>query len=71
MNIWDHSERKVVCVKNYDYGLATNMQDNASLLTVGELYTVDSVEVHSWHTRVTLKEFPGIEFNSVLFTEIE
>ena len=43
---------------------------NASLLTVGEKYTVIDVEVHSWHTLVTLLEFPNEQFNSVLFEEV-
>jgi len=41
--------------------------DNAKLLKVHDVYTVDRIEIHSWHTKVFLKEFPGIEFNSVWF----
>lgn len=35
------------------------------------IYTIDSTEVHSWSTKVFLKEFPGIAFNSVHFEEVE
>ena len=68
MDINNHNERQVVCVDNNArpiYNL-----DNANLLTVGEKYTVIDVEVHSWHTLVTLREFPNEQFNSVLFEEI-
>lgn len=39
----------------------------AKHLTEGESYTVDKVEVHSWHTKIWLKEVPDVSFNSVLF----
>ncbi len=35
-------------------------------LVLNDYYTVDAVQVHSWHTRLTLKEKPGA-FNSVHF----
>jgi hypothetical protein len=34
-------------------------------------YTIDHTEVSSWHTRVFLKEIPGIPFNSVHFEEMK
>lgn len=45
--------------------------DNTKLLKLGETYTIERTEVHSWHTKVFLKEFPGVEFNSVWFEEID
>jgi hypothetical protein len=39
---------------------------DASDLTVGRHYVVDHLEVHSWHTRVFLKNVPG-RYNSVCF----
>lgn len=45
-------------------------KDNANLLKLGETYTVEKTEVHSWHTKVFLKEFPGVEFNSAWFEEV-
>jgi len=38
-------------------------------LKVGETYTVQSTEVHSQHTKVYLREFPGKRFNSVSFSD--
>lgn len=46
--------------------------DNAhEHLTVGNEYTVEKVDVHSWHTKVFLKEIPGKAFNSVQFTIVD
>lgn len=43
--------------------------DPRDILHVGEVYVVDYVEVHSWHTKLGLKEVPG-KFNSVSFKEV-
>lgn len=37
------------------------------LLTVGTLYDVVEIEVHSWHTKIELAGFPGKKFNNVNF----
>lgn len=39
-------------------------------LTIGEIYTVKCVEVHSWHTKVFLEGSEG-SFNSVCFEEVK
>lgn len=39
-------------------------------IAVGSSYTVTDVEVHSWHTKLTLDGVPG-QFNSCLFEEPE
>lgn len=44
--------------------------DPRPLLTVGEVYAVKSVDVHSWHTRITLRQFPSKWFNSVCFENV-
>ena len=41
--------------------------DPRGLLEVGKEYTIDRTEVHSWHTKIYLKEFPNKSFNSVWF----
>ena len=70
MDIMNPRERQVVCVENRIQSAFPGFESE-SLLTVGEKYTVIDVEVHSWHTLVTLKEFPNNQFNSVLFEEVE
>ena len=69
-DIWNSSERKVLCTRN-DYDGMMVSSYNHHLLEVGKIYTVEDVEVHSRHTLVYLKEFPGVSFNSVVFEEIQ
>lgn len=68
-NIWDNSERKVLCTRNDEDGMMVSSENN-HLLEVGKEYNVVGVEVLPWHTLVYLKEFPGKTFNSVVFEEI-
>lgn len=70
MDIFNNAKRQVVCVDN-DVGSTFPGFEHERLLTVGEKYTVIDVEVHSWHTLITLNEFPDKQFNSVLFEEID
>lgn len=44
--------------------------DPNGLLIPGEVYEVEKVDVHSWHTKYILKGFPGQVFNSVCFEEV-
>lgn len=43
--------------------------DPRGLLVEGDSYTLIRVEIHSWHTKYELLEFPGKQFNSVSFSE--
>ena len=70
MDIFNNDKRKIICINNDDSN-AWGFKGHGHLLTVGKEYTLIDVEVHGWHTRVTLEEFPGIQFNSILFDEIE
>jgi hypothetical protein len=38
-------------------------------LKVGQVYTVERMDVHDWSSSVVLQEFPNIEFNSVHFID--
>lgn len=69
-DIWNNAERKVMCIRNDEVGMMVASY-NHHLLEVGKEYTVENVEVHSWHTLVYLKEFTQKPFNSVVFEEIE
>ena len=48
-----------------------NHDDPRGLLVKGEVYEVIRREVHSWHTKVYLVDFPKLGFNSVMFEEVE
>lgn len=70
MDIFNNNKRKIICVNNNDSD-ACGFNGTGYLLTVGTEYTLVDTEVHGWHTRVTLEEFPDTQFNSVLFEEID
>ena len=70
MDIFNSKPRKLVCISNEDHEWV-EADENAHLLIVGNTYTMVDIEVHSWHTLVWLKEFPGVEFNSSCFEECE
>lgn len=43
--------------------------DPRGVLEEGKEYTILNRDVHSWHTKIELEEFPGLFFNSVCFNE--
>jgi hypothetical protein len=43
--------------------------DPTDVLVLGETYTIEHIEIHSWHTKVYLEEVPNKSFNSVWFEE--
>lgn len=45
--------------------------DPRKVLELGGEYIIEKADVYPWHTDVTLKEFPGLRFNSVHFEEID
>jgi len=45
--------------------------DPRGILVPGDEYEVLDIEVHSWHTKIILKEFPNLKFNCVHFEEVD
>jgi hypothetical protein len=45
--------------------------DPGEFLEVDGIYEVDNVEVHSYHTKLYLKEFPNKKFNSAHFIGVD
>ena len=43
--------------------------DPRGILNEGQLYEVAKREVHSWHTKLILVDFPDLKFNSASFEE--
>jgi hypothetical protein len=39
-------------------------------LKLGNEYTEEKIEIHNWHTKIWLKEFPNIEFNTCQFEKV-
>lgn len=56
------------CADQINWG---SNDDPNDLLEVGKVYDVSDWEVHTWHTKVHLKDFPGKKFNSVNFEVVE
>jgi hypothetical protein len=50
-------------------GTASDMQVAYCYLTVNHTYTVKDIEVDIFTSRVELEEFPGVWFNTCLFSE--
>lgn len=44
--------------------------DPRKYLVIGEIYELERKEVHTWHTEYYLKDFSGLDFNSVCFEEV-
>ena len=70
MNIHNTKVRKIRCISN-DSDVWGGGGENHYLLEIGKEYTLEDIDVHSWHTIIYIEEFPNIEFNSVAFEEIE
>ena len=73
MDIHSKEGTKVVFVETdvsqaqISYG---NHSDPCGVLEVGKIYTIQKTDVRSGHTKVYLKEFQGMSFNSVWFRDI-
>ena len=70
MDIYNTKPRKIKCISN-DKDVFGEGGENHHLLEIGKEYTLEDIEIHSWHTIVYIKELPNIEFNSVAFEEID
>jgi len=66
MNIHAEPGTKVIFARSAE-GLPNNEQEAAKKLVLHLEYTVAATQIHAWRTDVTLKEVPGVVFNSVLF----
>jgi len=44
--------------------------DSPYMLIIGRFYTVSNVEVHSSHTKISIKGVQGFKFNSICFEQI-
>lgn len=67
-----HCERgsKVRAV-NLDAGMKGDSEQAKRLLTKGQVYEVEALNVGSWYSNISLKEFPGQKFNTVHFLRCE
>ena len=59
-----------VKVVTLNAGYEHEEKEAKSLFQLGDIYTVESVEVGSWSSEIELKEFPNKKFNSVFFGRV-
>lgn len=64
--------KTVICI-NIDKDVANwgGNTDPNGLLEIGKHYTVIEEDVHSWHTKLYLEEFPDKPFNSCHFKDVK
>jgi len=61
---------KVIYLGATDYQIKWgNNDDPRGILKEGTEYEVADKEVHTWHTKYILAEFPYLRFNSTCFKE--
>ena len=70
MNIYAKEGDRVRCISLNEASMRWGSNDDPrGRLELGKVYTVDFTEVHSWHTKVYLKEFPDFKFSSAHFED--
>jgi len=57
-----------IVYSNINAGYENDQDDAAEYLIANAEYTISSVLVEKWSTRVYLDEVPGVDFNSVMFS---
>jgi len=61
--------KKVKCISTHTtFG---NCDDAEKHLKVGEIYTLLTKQIHSWHTKYQFIEHPALWFNSVQFEDVK
>lgn len=70
MEIYALKGHKVICIDT-ESGYHYLTERAEKYLTIGKTYTVERTEVHPSSTDVELQEFPGIEFSSAVFEDVE
>lgn len=68
VNIYSRKGTKVI-FDNPNNGYDFDIKRAKEHLIIGNVYTVDHTNVHSFSTSVYLEEFPKISFNSCLFSD--
>ena len=72
MNIYAKEGYKItVTEESIKNGSDTDRRRAEKYLEVGKIYTVDSIVVMAWTSRVLIKELPKLTFNTVLFKNYE
>jgi len=60
-------DKIIVTEETIKNGSDTDRRRAEKYLEVGKIYTVDSIVVMAWTSRVLIKDLPKLTFNTVLF----
>ena len=52
------------------HGQDWQREEASKYLKPKKKYTIEKINVYDWHSEVYLKEFPGVQFNSVHFINV-
>jgi len=63
-------DRIIVTEETIKNGSDTDRKKAEKFLEIGKIYTVDSIVVMAWASRVFIKELPKRMFNTVLFKNL-
>jgi len=62
-------DKIIVTEETIKNGSDTDRRRAEKYLEIGKIYTVDSIVVMAWASRVFLKELPKLTFNTALFKD--
>lgn len=68
MDIFTKPGEKVIFVGYH--GTPGQLENAKKYLSIGSVYTIETVEVRGYHTNIRLIGFPNNSFNSVMFSNI-
>lgn len=69
MDIYSERGSKVTFLNHH--GREFDLVKARKYLKQGEIYTINSIEISGWSSKVFLKEVPETSFNTVMFDNIE
>lgn len=67
----EEGHKIIVTEETINNGFPSDRKRALDYLEVGKIYTVDSIDIGKWSSKVTLKEIPTISFNTACFKDLE
>ncbi|MCC6516912.1 MAG: hypothetical protein IT275_11220 [Chitinophagales bacterium] len=67
----EKGHKVTVTEKSIKNGYDFDIENVNKYLKVGEIYTVEEMDVYDFHSTVLLQEIPNVYFNSVNFIDVD
>jgi hypothetical protein len=67
----EEGHKIIVTAETINNGFPSDKKRALKYLEVGKTYTVESIDIGKWSSRVFLKEIPTISFNTASFKDLE